>query len=53
MQRIDLRDLAAGVVRALDSYDRMIQEIRSRGGDASFFTKKSEELLRQKWDLQR
>ncbi len=39
--------------KAIDSVDHTIQDIRSRGGDASFWTKRREQLLSQKWELQR
>ncbi len=39
--------------KSIDWYDEKARETRLRGGDASGFTKQSEELLRQKWNLQR
>lgn len=38
--------------KSIDWYDEQARQIRLRGGDASVFTRQSEELLRQKWDLQ-
>ncbi len=39
--------------RSIDWNDHMAQDVRSRGGDPSIFQKQSEQLLREKWDLQR
>lgn len=39
--------------KSIDWYDEQARETRLRGGDASALTKQSEELLRQKWELQR
>lgn len=39
--------------KSIDWYDDQARETRLIGGDASIFTKQSEELLRRKWDLQR
>ncbi len=38
--------------KSIDWYDEKARETRLHGGDASVFTKQSEELLRQKWELQ-
>jgi hypothetical protein len=43
----------AQVQKAIDSEDNMILQIRQRGGDESFFVKERDELIREKWDLQR
>lgn len=39
--------------KSIDSTDSLIRDIRDRGGDESFFVKQRDELIRQKWDLQR
>ena len=43
----------AQVQKAIDSEDNMIRQIRQRGGDESFFVRQRDELIREKWDLQR
>ncbi|CAN5576206.1 hypothetical protein BH18VER1_BH18VER1_22840 [soil metagenome] len=42
----------AQLERSINAYDRTANEIRGRGGDASFWQKESEALLREKWKLQ-
>jgi hypothetical protein len=43
----------AQLQKSIDSYDDMVRQIRSRGGDESFFVKARDQLLTQKWELQR
>jgi hypothetical protein len=38
---------------SIDSYDHVIRNIRMNGGNESIFVKQRDELVRQKWDLQR
>lgn len=39
--------------KSIDSYDEWIRKIRNSGGNESLFVKQRDELVRQKWDLQR
>jgi hypothetical protein len=39
--------------KSIDWQDEQIRRIRNYGGNESFFVKQRDELLRQKWDLQR
>jgi hypothetical protein len=39
--------------KSIDSYDELIRKIRNSGGNESVFVKQRDELVRQKWDLQR
>jgi hypothetical protein len=39
--------------KSIDSYDELIRKIRHSGGNESVFVKQRDELVRQKWDLQR
>ena len=39
--------------KSIDWHDEQIRKIRSYGGNESFFVKQRDELLSQKWDLQR
>jgi hypothetical protein len=39
--------------KSLDWHDEQIRNIRNSGGNESLFVKQRDELLRQKWDLQR
>jgi len=43
----------AQLQKSIDSYDDMVRQIRSHGGDESFFVKARDQLLTQKWELQR
>jgi hypothetical protein len=43
----------AQLQKSIDSYDDMVRQIRSRGGDESIFVKARDQLLTQKWELQR
>jgi hypothetical protein len=39
--------------KSIDSYDNLIRNIRNSGGNEAIFVKRRDELVRQKWDLQR
>ena len=39
--------------KSIDSADRLIRDIRSYGGNESVFVKQRDDLVRQKWELQR
>ena len=43
----------AQLQKSIDSCDDMVRQIRSRGGDESYFVKARDRLLTQKWELQR
>jgi hypothetical protein len=43
----------AQLQKGIESQEKIIRQIRERGGDESFFVKQRDELIREKWDLQR
>jgi hypothetical protein len=43
----------AQLQKSIDWYDDTVRQIRSRGGDESVFVKARDQLLTQKWELQR
>jgi hypothetical protein len=43
----------AQLQKSIDWYDDMVRQIRSHGGDESVFVKARDQLLTQKWELQR
>jgi Tfp pilus assembly protein PilN len=43
----------AQLQKSIDWYDDMVRQVRSHGGDESVFVKARDQLLTQKWELQR
>jgi hypothetical protein len=43
----------AQLQKSIDWYDDMVRQIRSHGGDESACVKARDQLLTQKWELQR